>query len=224
MGAIFNAQANHTPLLVTAGQQVRAHDHDAGEPDQPRRDPDAAPARQVELRAAPRRRRPGGDRPRRSTPRRCRRRARPSSRSRWTTGPPRPTTTATAQRDRAAASAAAPSPRPTPSPHLAERLARAANPVLVAGPDIDASGGWDDAVALAERQRLPVWAIPATGGGRLGFPEGHPQLPGRPAAGDRPARRDARRPRPDPRRRRLGLRLLPLPPRRPAARGRRAGR
>src|SRR3954466_16284844 len=25
MGAIFNAQANHTPLVVTAGQQVRAH-------------------------------------------------------------------------------------------------------------------------------------------------------------------------------------------------------
>ena len=25
MGAIFNAQANHSPLLVTAGQQVRAH-------------------------------------------------------------------------------------------------------------------------------------------------------------------------------------------------------
>ena len=25
MGAIFNAQANHAPLLVTAGQQVRAH-------------------------------------------------------------------------------------------------------------------------------------------------------------------------------------------------------
>src|SRR4029078_5925677 len=25
MGAIFNAQANHSPLLVTAGQQARAH-------------------------------------------------------------------------------------------------------------------------------------------------------------------------------------------------------
>ena len=32
--------------------------------------------------------------------------------------------------------------------------------------------------ALAERQRLPVWAIPATGGGRLGFPEGHPNFQG----------------------------------------------
>ena len=50
--------------------------------------------------------------------------------------------------------------------------------MLVAGPDIDASGGWADAVALAERGRLPVWAIPATGGGRLGFPEGHDNFRG----------------------------------------------
>jgi benzoylformate decarboxylase len=61
---------------------------------------------------------------------------------------------------------------------LAARLAAARNPVFVAGPDIDASGAWDVAVALAERARLPVWAIPATGGGRLGFPEGHPHFQG----------------------------------------------
>jgi benzoylformate decarboxylase len=57
---------------------------------------------------------------------------------------------------------------------LARRLAGAANPAFVAGPDIDASGGWDAAVALAEAARLPVYATPATGGGRLGFPEDHP--------------------------------------------------
>jgi benzoylformate decarboxylase len=56
---------------------------------------------------------------------------------------------------------------------LALHLSQARNPVLVAGPDIDASGGWDAAVALAERQRLPVWATPAPGGGRIGFPESH---------------------------------------------------
>jgi benzoylformate decarboxylase len=50
--------------------------------------------------------------------------------------------------------------------------------VLVAGPDIDASGAWDAAVALAERCRLPVWAIPAPGGGRIGFPESHPHFRG----------------------------------------------
>jgi benzoylformate decarboxylase len=61
---------------------------------------------------------------------------------------------------------------------LAGRLDAAANPVMVAGPDIDACGAWEDAVALAERQRLPVWATPAPGGGRLGFPENHPNFRG----------------------------------------------
>jgi benzoylformate decarboxylase len=61
---------------------------------------------------------------------------------------------------------------------LAERLRGAANPVLVAGPDLDAGGGWEAAVELAERQRLPVWATPAPGGGRIGFPEGHPNFRG----------------------------------------------
>src|SRR5204863_9819168 len=36
----------------------------------------------------------------------------------------------------------------------------------------------DAAVTLAERQRLAVWATPPTGGGRLGFPEGHPNFRG----------------------------------------------
>jgi benzoylformate decarboxylase len=57
---------------------------------------------------------------------------------------------------------------------LARLLTEATNPALVAGPDIDAAGGWDAAVRLAEHARLPVYATPATGGGRLGFPEDHP--------------------------------------------------
>ena len=61
---------------------------------------------------------------------------------------------------------------------LAERLRTAKRPVLVAGPEIDASGGWDAAVELAESERLPVWASPATGGGRIGFPENHPAFQG----------------------------------------------
>jgi benzoylformate decarboxylase len=61
---------------------------------------------------------------------------------------------------------------------LAKRLRLAKRPVLVAGPEIDASGGWDAAVELAESQRLPVWASPATGGGRIGFPEDHPAFQG----------------------------------------------
>jgi benzoylformate decarboxylase len=56
---------------------------------------------------------------------------------------------------------------------LAGRMAGARSPVLVAGPELDAGGGWDAAVELAERRRMPVWATPAPGGGRIGFPEGH---------------------------------------------------
>ncbi|HEX2085695.1 MAG TPA: benzoylformate decarboxylase [Solirubrobacteraceae bacterium] len=61
---------------------------------------------------------------------------------------------------------------------LARLLTEASSPALVAGPDVDASGGWDAALALAERLRLPVFATPAPGGGRLGFPEDHPLFQG----------------------------------------------
>jgi benzoylformate decarboxylase len=69
-------------------------------------------------------------------------------------------------------------PDPEAIRSLAERLDAAANPTLVVGPDVDAAGAWDAAVALSERQRLPVWATPAPGGGRIGFPEGHPSFRG----------------------------------------------
>ena len=54
MGAIFNAQANHTPLVVTAGQQVRAHI--TMQANLTNRDATRVvrPVRQVELRAAAR--------------------------------------------------------------------------------------------------------------------------------------------------------------------------
>jgi benzoylformate decarboxylase len=69
-------------------------------------------------------------------------------------------------------------PAPDQVRALASRLAGASNPVFVAGPDVDASGAWDFAVALAEKRRLPVWATPAPGGGRVGFPEDHPAFQG----------------------------------------------
>ena len=69
-------------------------------------------------------------------------------------------------------------PNPEAIADLARRLASASSPVLVAGPDIDASDAWDTAVALAEHCRLPVWSTPASGSGRLGFPENHPQFQG----------------------------------------------
>ncbi len=61
---------------------------------------------------------------------------------------------------------------------IAAVLESARNPALVAGPDVDASGAWELAVMLAEKQRLPVWASPAPGGGRIGFPEGHANFRG----------------------------------------------
>jgi benzoylformate decarboxylase len=65
-------------------------------------------------------------------------------------------------------------PDPQAISALAQRLRQARRPAFVAGPEIDAAGGWDAAVTLAESQRLSVYATPATGGGRLGFPEDHP--------------------------------------------------
>ncbi|MGA7396752.1 MAG: benzoylformate decarboxylase [Solirubrobacterales bacterium] len=61
---------------------------------------------------------------------------------------------------------------------LAERIRAAKNPIAVAGPDIDTAGAWEEMIALSENQNLGVWAAPATGGGRLGFPEDHPHWRG----------------------------------------------
>ena len=176
MGAIFNAQANHSPLLITAGQQARAQitlqanltNRDATrmphplvkwsyEPPRPE-DVPLALAHGAHLAGLPPR------------------------------GPvfvSLPMDDWYAEVDDADARAAIErevTGRATADPDavraLAGRLDAAQNPVLVAGPDIDAAGAWDTAVALAERQRLPVWASPATGGNRLGFPEGHPNFRG----------------------------------------------
>jgi len=167
MGAIFNAQANHSPLLITAGQQARA---------------------QITLQAN-------------LTNRDATRMPHPLVK--WSYEPPRaedvplalahgahlaglaprgpvfvslPMDDWYAEVDEADAAAAIADPEAVRA--LAERLDNASNPVLVAGPDIDTAGAWDTAVALAERQRLPVWASPATGGVRLGFPESHPNFRG----------------------------------------------
>ena len=69
-------------------------------------------------------------------------------------------------------------PDPAQLAQLAAVIESARNPVLIAGPDIDASGGWHAAVALAEKQRLPVWASPGTASSRIGFPENHPNFVG----------------------------------------------
>jgi benzoylformate decarboxylase len=176
MGAIFNAQANHSPLLVTAGQQARAQitlqanlaNRDAIRMPHPLVKWSHEPSRAQDVPLA-------------------------LAHGAHLAGlPPRgpvfvsiPMDDWDAEVDEGDAGAAIErrvSGRSLADPDvvrsLARRLETAANPVLVAGPDIDASGAWDLAVALAELQRLPVWASPATGGNRLGFPENHPNFRG----------------------------------------------
>src|SRR4051812_37520595 len=176
MGAIFNAQANKAPLLVTAGQQSRSlmtlqanlTNRDAARMPHPlvkwsyepprAEDVPHALARGIHMASLPPR------------------------------GPvfvsiPMDDWDAEVDADavrhqttRTVDGRAAPDPAAVRA--LAVRLRDASNPVLVIGPDVDASGGWRAAVALAEHQRLPVWATPAPGGGRIGFPEGHPAFQG----------------------------------------------
>jgi benzoylformate decarboxylase len=176
MGAIFNAQANKTPLLVTAGQQSRSlvtlqanlTNRDATRMPHPLVKWSYEPPRAEDV---------------------------PHAIARGTylaSLPPRgpvfvsiPMDDWDAEVDAAAVAhqtersvTGRQGPDPARLGELAKRLEAAQSPVLVAGPDIDAAGGWDAAVALAEKQRLPVWATPAPGGGRIGFPEGHPLFRG----------------------------------------------
>jgi len=67
-------------------------------------------------------------------------------------------------------------PDPETLQEAAEALSSAKNPALVFGPGVDRSGGWDAAIALAEKLRAPVYAAPAAE--RSGFPETHPQFKG----------------------------------------------
>jgi benzoylformate decarboxylase len=177
MGAIFNAQANHSPVVVTAGQQHRSlmtlqanlTNRDAVRMPHPlvkwsyepprAEDVPHALARAIHLASlAPRGpvflSIPMDD---------------------WAVEVP-DAEAVRHQTTRSVSGAAQPSPAVLEE--LAERLAQATTPAFVAGPDIDASGGWDAAIRLAERQRLPVYATPATGGGRIGFPENHPLFQG----------------------------------------------
>ncbi len=176
MGAIFNAQANKSPLVITAGQQSRSlmtlqanlTNRDAARMPHPlvkwsyepprAEDVPHALARATHLSSLP----PLG----------------PTFVSipmdDWEAEVDESATAHQLGRTVGARAGA----DPAAVAELAQRLEAASNPVFVAGPDIDASGAWDDAVALVERQRLPVWATPATGGGRLGFPESHPAFQG----------------------------------------------
>jgi benzoylformate decarboxylase len=54
---------------------------------------------------------------------------------------------------------------------IAAALAQAARPVFVVGAGVAREDAWDEAIALAERHRAPVWASPNSG--RNSFPEDH---------------------------------------------------
>jgi benzoylformate decarboxylase len=176
MGAIFNAQANHSPVLVTAGQQARAQiglqanltNRDAIRLPHPlvkwsheparAEDVPLALAHGIHLASLP----PQGPV--------------------FVSIPMDDWDAEVGEADAREVVKRGVDGRAVASPDSVRRLAahldEASNPVMVAGPDVDASGGWEAAVGLAERQRLPVWATPAPGGGKLGFPEGHPNFRG----------------------------------------------
>jgi benzoylformate decarboxylase len=59
---------------------------------------------------------------------------------------------------------------------FADRISASQRPALVFGPEVDRAGGWDAAVALAEKLRASVYGAPL--GDRASFPEDHPLFRG----------------------------------------------
>ena len=176
VGAIFNARANKAPLLVTAGQQVRAlmtlqanlTNRDAVEVPKPYVKFSVEPPRAADVPFA--------------LAQAIHHASLPPQGPAFVSIPMDDWGVEVAPVDYATQIVRTVGGRAQADPAqvaaLAKRLRMAERPVFVAGPEIDASGGWDAAVELAESQRLPVWASPATGGGRIGFPEDHPAFQG----------------------------------------------
>jgi benzoylformate decarboxylase len=171
VGALFNAWANKAPLLVTAGQQVRPYM--TMQANLTNRDAVVVPQPFVKWAYEPPRAQ--------DVPAAIARAIHTAS-----LAPKGPAFVSIPMDDwgeeceplperRVTGAAVAP---PEAVGELAARIDAARNPALVCGPDVDASGGWDAAVALAEKARMSVWATPAPGGGRLGFPESHPLFRG----------------------------------------------
>ncbi|HTU98623.1 MAG TPA: benzoylformate decarboxylase [Solirubrobacteraceae bacterium] len=176
VGGIFNAQANKSPLVITAGQQVRPQI--TIEANLTNRDATMGPQPYVKYSHEPPR---AQDVP--TAIGRAIHHAMLPPKGPAFVSIPMDDWNAEADPDRSGAAIARrvvgrAGPDEAALADLAERLAGALSPVMVAGPDIDAAGGWHAAIALAEKQRLPVWASPATGGSRLGFPERHPNFAG----------------------------------------------
>ncbi len=207
MGAIFNAQANKSPLVITAGQQYRSlmtlqanlTNRDAMRMPHPlvkwsyepprAEDVPHALARAIHMAALP----PRG----------------PSFLSipmdDW--GAEVDEGAVRHQSTRSVAGAAQPGPEAIAA--LAERLRRAERPALVAGPEIDASGrlGGGDPPGRAPAPARVRDARPGRRADRL--PRGSSALPGHPAAGGAACRGNARRPRSRAGGGHVGLSLLP---------------
>lgn len=154
MGGLFNAQANHSPLVITVGQQVRAQvtmqanltNRDATRVPHPFVKFSYEPARAEDVPLAL------------------------AHAIHLASLPPRGPVMVSIPMDdwdveMDASQAAHVLARrvtgravadPARVDELVAALAGAKNPVMVAGPDIDASGAWDDAIALAENLNLPV--------------------------------------------------------------------
>jgi benzoylformate decarboxylase len=176
VGAIFNARANRAPLLVTAGQQARSlitmqanlTNRDAVEVPKPYVKYSVEPPRPADVPFA--------------LAQAIANASLPPAGPAFVSIPMDDWLVEVAPVDYAAQVARGVGGRAQPAPQqiaeLAARLRAAERPVFVAGPDIDASGGWDAAIELVESERLPVWATPPTGGGRIGFPEDHPAFQG----------------------------------------------
>ena len=60
--------------------------------------------------------------------------------------------------------------------HFAQRISASQHPALVFGPEVDRSGGWDAAIALAEKLRAAVYGAPLLD--RASVPEDHPLFGG----------------------------------------------
>lgn len=71
---------------------------------------------------------------------------------------------------------ASPVPDPGTIKQFADRISAAKQVVIVAGPEIDRSGAWNDLVRLAEKIDAAVWTSPMASRGC--FPESHPNFAG----------------------------------------------
>jgi benzoylformate decarboxylase len=172
LGSIVTAFHNHTPLVITAGQQARAmlplepllFARDAAVFPKPYVKWSCEPARAQDVPAA-------------------------LARAYYLAmQPPRGPTFVSIPADdwEVAADAAEPAaarqvsdafgPDPVALHRVADALNRSERPALVVGPGVDRDGAWDLAVALAERTRSAVWVSPLSA--RASFPEDHPLFAG----------------------------------------------